>query len=72
MPYISDEMLKKLVYGLMVEEWPGYMVMSEVVWDNHGNIAEQLTDAQMDDVLDRLSRLIRTAQIDITWPDQVD
>ena len=71
MPYISDEMLKRLVYGLVVDEWPGYGVMSEVVWDVHGNIMEQLTDSQIDDVLDRLSDLIRSAEITITWPEGV-
>ena len=71
MPYISDEMLKKLVFGLMVDEYPGYGVMSEVVWDSYGNIMEQLTDSQVDDVLDRLSDLIRSAEITITWPEGV-
>lgn len=71
MPYISDEMLKALVYGLMVDEWPGYGAMSEVLWDSYESIMGQLTDSETDKVLDRLAELLRSAQITITWPDKV-
>jgi hypothetical protein len=71
MPYISDEMLKELVYGLMVDESPGIMVCAETLWDNYPDIVGQLSEAQQDDAIDRLDALVRRARVTITFDDEL-
>jgi hypothetical protein len=71
-PHLSDEVLKDLVYGLMVDECPGMMTLAEVVWDNHSDVMEQLSETQQDEVYDRLTNLVRRARVTITFDDAVE
>ena len=70
MTTITDDALKDLVYALMVEEWPGYLACSEVLWDSIDEF-EHLSAAEQEEVIDRLTALIRKARVTITFDEEV-
>ena len=68
---VSDEYLKDLVYAIVIDTWPGWGVINEVLWDNTEGI-EDMTEAEQEELLDRLGKLIRTARVNIFWANEVN
>lgn len=63
---LSDDQLKDLVYGLIIDDYPGYTAYGEVLWDNVEN-PESLSDEDYQNLIDRLAEFVRTARVTITW-----
>jgi hypothetical protein len=68
---LSDDQIKSLIYGLMVDEYPGYTAYGEVLWENFDE-THDYEDEEWDRTCDRVQHFIQTAQVNITWPDDVD
>lgn len=68
---ISDDQLKELVPGLIIDDYPGYGAYGEVLWDNVEGVAD-LSDDDYDALVERLAEFVRTARVTVSWANEVE
>jgi hypothetical protein len=68
MAEVSNETLKDIAYGQLVNDSPDAVSVAEMLWETVPGFRE-LTDAEQDELLDAVFELCSSAEVSVTWPD---